>query len=204
MTVSVLTQADLDPLLARIAALEARPAGSASGFDFRLVESGPEVDFQIPVLPYPQTQWRNVYVRDIGPLKANDLVIVTTTGEVRNDTNAGGRAGYNVEFAIETLISPRALFYHTDDGSAPELVPPYQSGAYMLSPVNGTDVDMQQHYYQIGRTESWRAPVDMPTALLYCRVRCRSTAAQAGDYCTIMQNGYGEMNAAIFSRGRAP
>lgn len=110
MTVSVLTQADLDPLLARIAALEARPAGSASGFDFRLVESGPEVDFQIPVLPY----------------------------------------------------------------------------------------------YQIGRTESWRAPVDMPTALLYCRVRCRSTAAQAGDYCTIMQNGYGEMNAAIFSRGRAP
>lgn len=45
--------------------------------------------------------------------------------------------------------------------------------------------------------EMCRVPTDMTSAWLYYRVRCRSTAATGAEICTIMQGGYGEMEALV-------
>lgn len=193
MSIEVPTAAQHEALIARVAALEARPIGGGAGITARYLKSGPEVDMAVPVMQYPQAQWRNVYVLNLGALAAGDLVFVTIASEVRND------AGFNVEFATQTLIAPGGLYYHDDMGNCPTANPPWYSGAHLLSPINGTNVDPTKHYLQHNRTEVWRCPANMPSAIAYHRVRCRSTAATGAEMCTIMQGGYGEMEATILT-----
>lgn len=137
----------------------------------------------VPVTTGAGTEIREVFKVRLRDLVPGDVLLCVADCEVRND------AGINTEFVTIMTLSEQ------------ETLPAYEhipAGAILIGNINGTNIDPQGHYYQPADVFMKKIEQPMTAPWLIYRVRCRSSAANGSQVCTIMQPGYGELSCKIF------